>query len=93
MNLEATALPQLRAALDSGEVSAERLARGYLERIAASSLNAFIDVQPELTLAQARAADARLARGERAPLLGVPLLLFLLAAMLPQSASRCLAAS
>jgi len=73
MKLEATTLAQLRAALDSGQVSAERLALGYLERIAASSLNAFIDVQPELTLAQAREADARLARGERAPLLGVPL--------------------
>jgi aspartyl-tRNA(Asn)/glutamyl-tRNA(Gln) amidotransferase subunit A len=73
MNLEAATLAQLRAALDSGEVSAERLALGYLERIAASSLNAFIDVQPGLTLAQAREADARLARGERAPLLGVPL--------------------
>jgi aspartyl-tRNA(Asn)/glutamyl-tRNA(Gln) amidotransferase subunit A len=72
-SLEASTLAQLRAALDSGEVSAERLALGYLERIAASSLNAFIDVQPELTLAQAREADARLARGERAPLLGVPL--------------------
>ena len=73
MNLEAATLSQLRAALDSGEVSAERLALGYLERIAASSLNAFIDVQPELTLAQAREADARRALGERAPLLGVPL--------------------
>ena len=73
MKLEAITLPQLRAALDSGAVSAERLARGDLERIAASSLNAFIDVQAALALAQAREADARLLRGERAPLLGVPL--------------------
>jgi aspartyl-tRNA(Asn)/glutamyl-tRNA(Gln) amidotransferase subunit A len=62
----------LRAALDAGEVSAVALAGHFLDRIAASSLNAFIDVRPEATLEQARAADARLARGERAPLLGIP---------------------
>ena len=39
-----------------------------VERIEASPLNAFIDVQPELTLAQARAADERIAAGERGQL-------------------------
>ena len=66
-------LRALREALDSGETTAVALARRYLDRIAASDLNAFIDVQPELTLAQAREADARLARGQRGGLLGVPL--------------------
>src|SRR5690606_35447760 len=56
-----------------GEFSAVELARHFLARIEASELNAFIDVQPELTLEQARAADERLAAGERGPLLGVPL--------------------
>ena len=65
-------LAQLRRALDAGETSAEALAGAYLERIAASDLNAFIDVRPELTLAQAREADRRRAAGERGPLLGVP---------------------
>ena len=65
-------LTGLRAALDQGEVSAEQLAGHFLERIAASSLNAFTDVRPEATLAQARAADVRIARGERAPLPGIP---------------------
>ncbi|MEZ5660113.1 MAG: Asp-tRNA(Asn)/Glu-tRNA(Gln) amidotransferase subunit GatA [Burkholderiaceae bacterium] len=64
---------ELRAALDAGEVSAVALAEHFLARIAASGLNVFIDVQPQLTLAQARAADARLAAGERAPLLGMPI--------------------
>ena len=66
-------LVDLRRALDDREVSAEALAQHFLDRIAASDLNAFIDVRPEATLAQARAADVRLAAGERAPLLGVPI--------------------
>ena len=72
MNLDTSSLATLRDALDARQVSAVELASAYLDRIAASDLNAFIDVQPELTLAQAREADARLARGERGPLLGVP---------------------
>jgi len=65
-------LAALRRALDAGEVSAQALAGHFLGRIAASRLNAFVDVRPEATLAQARRADERLARGERGPLLGVP---------------------
>ena len=63
----------LRKALDAGEVSAEALAAHFMQRIEASTLNAFIDVRPEATLAQARLADQRLAAGERAPLLGMPI--------------------
>ncbi|MBX3615172.1 MAG: Asp-tRNA(Asn)/Glu-tRNA(Gln) amidotransferase GatCAB subunit A, partial [Burkholderiaceae bacterium] len=63
----------LGALLERGEASALELADDRLARIAASDLNAFIDVQPELTRAQAREADARRSRGERGALLGVPL--------------------
>ncbi len=63
----------LGAGLARGDFSAEELARRYLDRIAASTLNAFIDCKPELTLAQARAADTRRAAGDRAPLLGIPI--------------------
>ncbi len=66
-------LRELAAGLAERRYSALELARQALERIGASALNAFIDVQPELTLAQARAADERLARGERGPLLGIPI--------------------
>jgi aspartyl-tRNA(Asn)/glutamyl-tRNA(Gln) amidotransferase subunit A len=66
-------LPALRRALDAGEVSAVALAEHFLARIGASALNAFVDVRPEATLAQAREADLRLARGERGALLGVPI--------------------
>ncbi|HMM50560.1 MAG TPA: Asp-tRNA(Asn)/Glu-tRNA(Gln) amidotransferase subunit GatA [Burkholderiaceae bacterium] len=66
-------LRALAALLERGEASALELADERLARIAASDLNAFIDVQPELTREQARQADARRARGERGALLGVPL--------------------
>jgi len=71
--IERRTAAELAAGLAEGEFSAVELARHFLARIEASELNAFIDVQPELTLEQARAADERLAAGERGPLLGVPL--------------------
>ena len=73
MSGAADSLRALVARLERGEASALELADDCLARIAASDLNAFIDVQPERTREQARAADARRARGERGALLGVPL--------------------
>jgi aspartyl-tRNA(Asn)/glutamyl-tRNA(Gln) amidotransferase subunit A len=73
MSLHQLGLAEMRAGLDDGSFSAEELARHFLDRIAADRLNAFVDVRPELTLDQARAADARLAAKDRAPLLGIPL--------------------
>ena len=66
-------LARLRADLDAKRVSATELAQAALASAQSSTLNAFIDIQPDLTLAQAAAADARLALGERSPLLGIPL--------------------
>ena len=63
---------RIREGLSRREFSALELADLFLARIAASPLNAFIDVQPELTRAQAREADRRLVAGETGPLLGVP---------------------
>ena len=66
-------LTELAKALATKEVSAVELAQLYLKRIDdARELNAFIEVAPELTLASARAADARIARGEAGPLTGIP---------------------
>lgn len=66
-------IAQLSALLQSKQVSATELARLYLDRISASNLNAFLHVDPELTLAQAAAADVRLAAGNAGVLTGVPI--------------------
>ncbi|MFG2616391.1 amidase [Streptomyces sp. NPDC048507] len=67
-------LREMAAALSGGSVTARELTELALVRIEAtrSSLNAFRIVRAEAALAEADAADARLARGERLPLLGVP---------------------
>ena len=68
-------LSQLSAALAAKEISSVELTRFYLERIARYNpeLNAYITVDAEKSLAQARAADARIAAGQAAPLTGIPL--------------------
>ena len=66
-------LKQLSGMLKARTVSATELACAYLQRIAASDLNAFLHVDPELTLAQAQAADARLAAGDASVLTGIPI--------------------
>ncbi|CCD37228.1 Aspartyl-tRNA(Asn) amidotransferase subunit A,Glutamyl-tRNA(Gln) amidotransferasesubunit A [Candidatus Paraburkholderia kirkii UZHbot1] len=67
-------LTELRAALDSKEISAVELAQSYLQRIeAAKDLNAFIGVDRALTLEQAKAADALIAQGSAGALTGLPI--------------------
>ncbi|MDY0965511.1 Asp-tRNA(Asn)/Glu-tRNA(Gln) amidotransferase subunit GatA [Massilia sp. CFBP9026] len=66
-------IKELSALLHSKQVSATELARHYLGRIDASGHNAFLHVDHELTLAQAAAADDRLAQGTAGPLTGVPI--------------------
>jgi aspartyl-tRNA(Asn)/glutamyl-tRNA(Gln) amidotransferase subunit A len=59
--------------LHEKKISAEELAQLYLARIGRSDLNAFLHVDQELTLQQARAADQRLAQNDSTPLTGVPI--------------------
>ncbi len=66
-------LTELSALLKNKQASATELAQLYLDRISTSSLNAFTGVNPELTLQQAKDADARIAAGDTTPLTGVPL--------------------
>ncbi|PJF46725.1 MAG: Asp-tRNA(Asn)/Glu-tRNA(Gln) amidotransferase GatCAB subunit A [Candidatus Thermofonsia Clade 3 bacterium] len=64
-----------RERLRRREVSAVELTRAFLERIHALNprLNAYLTVADEMALAMAGDADARMARGEDTPLLGVPI--------------------
>ena len=64
---------ELAALLQKKELSAVELATRMLARLGGNPHNAFLSVDSEVTLAQARAADARIAAGERSPLLGVPI--------------------
>ncbi len=67
-------LAQLSTALQAREISSRELTQALLDRIDAldDALNCFITTTPELALAQADAADARIARGEAAALTGIP---------------------
>ncbi|MBL4674289.1 MAG: Asp-tRNA(Asn)/Glu-tRNA(Gln) amidotransferase GatCAB subunit A, partial [Arenicella sp.] len=67
-----TTLAQLAADLDSGKRSSVEITQDYLARIEQSEHNAFISVNHELALNQAKAADQKRARGDRSALLGVP---------------------
>ncbi|HSD96733.1 MAG TPA: amidase, partial [Sulfuricaulis sp.] len=65
---------ELSAALRRKEISSVELTRSLLERIGKyRELNAFITVQAERSLAQAKAADERIARGEAGALTGIPI--------------------
>ncbi len=73
MTFAAASLKQLRAALDSRQVSAVELAEHFLNRAeAAHDLNTFLHIDRGLTLAEARAADARIASGDVGALTGIP---------------------
>ena len=66
-------IKELSALLQAKQVSSTELTRHFLDRIAGSSHNAFLHVDPSLSLAQAAAADARIAEGSAGPLTGVPI--------------------
>src|SRR5579859_7345287 len=77
--LEEATISQLQAAMGSGQLTAERLAELYLERIEAldrhgPTLNSVIEVNPD-ALEIARALDRERAEsGARGPLHGIPVL-------------------
>jgi aspartyl-tRNA(Asn)/glutamyl-tRNA(Gln) amidotransferase subunit A len=68
-------LAELSAALAKRAFSSEELTRACLERIARlnGELNAFITVDEDRALADARQADGLLRRGEGGPLTGIPI--------------------
>ena len=70
-----SSLSQLGAALRSKKISSVELTQLYLKRIAALNpeLNAYITVNEELSLQQARAADTQLALPHAHALTGIPI--------------------
>ena len=72
--LHTLSIRQLRAQLDSKQISAVELAQHFLNRAEAhADLNAFIRRDAEATLTQARAADAAIAAGQTNALTGIPI--------------------
>ena len=67
-------LKQLSAQLAAKKISSRELTQAFLDRIAQLNpvLNAFITVDAEKSLAQADAADKRIATGQAGPLTGIP---------------------
>jgi len=71
--LSTLSLAQLRTELDQKKISAVELAEYFLARAeAAQDIHAFLQIDRDLTLTQARAADARIASGEVSALIGIP---------------------
>lgn len=67
-------LTDLRQQLDKGDTTSTAVTQTILDRIHQldDQLQSYLTLTPDIALAQARQADERLARGERTPLLGVP---------------------
>ncbi|TSE25319.1 Glutamyl-tRNA(Gln) amidotransferase subunit A [Tepidimonas sediminis] len=73
-DLHRMGVAELAEGLRARRFSSVELTQALLQRIRAhADLGAFVAVDEELSLEQARAADERLARGDGAPLLGVPI--------------------
>ena len=70
-----SSLKQLGAMLQAKQVSSTELTQEFLQRIDQHNpeINAYITIDAERSLAQAKAADARIASGTAQPLTGIPI--------------------
>jgi aspartyl-tRNA(Asn)/glutamyl-tRNA(Gln) amidotransferase subunit A len=73
-DLHALSVAEMGRALDAREVSSTELTKHLLARVAGhQQLGAFLAIEEDLALKQAKAADERRTTGEKGALLGVPL--------------------
>ncbi|MCB5208051.1 Asp-tRNA(Asn)/Glu-tRNA(Gln) amidotransferase subunit GatA [Methylovorus mays] len=70
-----SSLKQLGAMLQAKQISSTELTQAFLQRIDDHNpeINAYITIDAERSLAQAKAADARIAAGNAQPLTGIPI--------------------
>jgi aspartyl-tRNA(Asn)/glutamyl-tRNA(Gln) amidotransferase subunit A len=70
-----SSLKQLGAMLQAKQISSTELTQAFLQRIDQHNpeINAYITIDAERSLAQAKAADARIAAGTAQPLTGIPI--------------------
>ena len=71
--LHAQSLRQLSEALHNKQLSATELAQHFLARARGDQLGAFLSFNEDATLAQAKAADDRIAKGTATRLTGIPI--------------------
>ncbi|WP_353135170.1 Asp-tRNA(Asn)/Glu-tRNA(Gln) amidotransferase subunit GatA [Limnohabitans sp.] len=72
-NLYDMTVAQLAQTLKTKQASAVEVATAFLARTGGNPHNAFLDIDSEITLAQAQACDARIAAGSAGALEGVPI--------------------
>jgi len=75
IDIDATTIPELQELMNRNRLKSVQLTQFYLHRIQQinPALNAVITISPT-ALADARAADAARRRGDRRPLLGIPII-------------------
>ncbi|AGF49367.1 Asp-tRNA(Asn)/Glu-tRNA(Gln) amidotransferase subunit GatA [Candidatus Kinetoplastidibacterium galati] len=67
-------ISSLRQAIINGDISSVELARSCLDTIESLSIiNAFLDIRPEITIAQAKKVDNEISKGLIKPLSGIPI--------------------
>lgn len=74
LHAEFNSIKDLSKALHNAQISAHELATSALENLSAQkNLNAFVHIDPELTLQQAKHADTLLSKGSGTILTGIPI--------------------